>query len=133
MSSQIIAYGFVELAPGSEAANLARLAEARRLHPDPARSMAARLESPRSGWPSPTLAFAASYKATGEPDEVAALQAEFEALLRRLTARSAHLSIAHEGGAGRHLDYAYGPTSHGVESVWMRVGYACTPGVAEPL
>lgn len=121
MSSQVVVYGFIELATGSEERNNERLRTIRDQGRGLEFALAESISRPLRGWPLPIMSFARSFKKERKcrPEMIVA---SFEGVLKRLDAVSAQLSIDDEEVAGqKHLDYAYGPVTFGGSSVWVRV------------
>lgn len=121
MSSQILVYGYIELARGSEEQSVVQLRGIRERSRGSRFCLATSLAGTLEGWPSSTVSFARTFKKEGDSDcEI--LRSEFEEILRNLDAISAHLSIEDEEGVGeQHIDYSYGPARFGGPNVWTSV------------
>lgn len=121
MSSQIVVHGYIEVPQGGEAENAEILSRISRDEAAGDHDLIRSLEQMRRGWQSSTCSFAASYKRIGS-DDCARIQNQFEQLLRRLKATSAHLSIEDQDGVEEYyVDYIHGPVRFGGPDVWTRV------------
>lgn len=121
MSSQLVVYGYIEIPTGSERANAECLTALISQHDQSGASLPSSIASVRSGWPSPTMSFARSFKKTDD-EQHKTLQKEFEFVLRSMVASSAHLSIQDdEGLVNRHFEYSFGPIKFGEPNTWSCV------------
>ncbi len=118
MSSQILAYGFIEIPAGTEQENSGRLLSLCSLRDSSESSLLSSISDARLGWPSSVMAFARSFKKV-DVDLHSRLRTEFESILYSLNAISAHLCIEDEEGlVSCRLSYTFGPMKCGDSDSW---------------
>ena len=120
MSSEIFVYGYIEMPEGSEAQNGEVISRIGKEGQARGCSLLEGFSDIRKSWRSLTCSFAQIYKRTADEDCLR-IQNQFEAILKKMKALSAHLTIEDlDEGKERYFDYSYGPVRFGGPDVWSR-------------